>query len=47
MDVLASKGDHFYPLSTVLDEILYHAILFYHNGNLHDFVDDLLTNFNL
>ncbi|CAG9568882.1 conserved hypothetical protein [Leishmania major strain Friedlin] len=47
MDVIAAGGDPYYPAVRVLDEIVAHAVLYYHNHSLRDFVEDLEAELGL
>lgn len=47
MDVHASKGDPFYPAARVIDDVVTHAVLYYHNGSLREFLEDLEREFGL
>lgn len=47
MDVVAAGSDPYYPAVRVLDEVVAHAVLYYHNHSLRDFTDDLASELGL
>ncbi|KAG5507487.1 hypothetical protein JIQ42_07785 [Leishmania sp. Namibia] len=47
MDVIAAGSDPYYPAVRVLDEVVAHAVLYYHNHSLRDFVEDLAAELGL
>jgi hypothetical protein len=47
MDVVAAGGDPYYPAVRVLDEVVAHAVLYYHNHSLRDFTEDLAAELGL
>ncbi|KAG5511211.1 hypothetical protein JKF63_07153 [Porcisia hertigi] len=47
MDVIAAGSDPHYPAVRVLDEVVAHAVLYYHNHSLRDFVEDLEAELGL
>lgn len=47
MDVVAARGDPFYPAARVLDEVVAHAVLYYNNHSLREFAEDLESKLGL
>lgn len=47
MDVVAAGSDPYYPAVRVLDEVVAHAVLYYHNHSLRDFTEDLASELGL
>ncbi|KPI85614.1 hypothetical protein ABL78_5324 [Leptomonas seymouri] len=47
MDVVAAGSDPYYPAVRVLDEVVAHAVLYYHNHSLRDFTKDLASELGL
>ncbi|KAG5486739.1 hypothetical protein LSCM1_07993 [Leishmania martiniquensis] len=47
MDVVAAGSDPYYPAVRVLDEVVAHAVLYYHNHSLRDFVEDVAAELGL
>ncbi|KPA83695.1 hypothetical protein ABB37_01951 [Leptomonas pyrrhocoris] len=47
MDLVAAGSDPYYPAVRVLDEVVAHAVLYYHNHSLRDFTEDLASELGL